>query len=179
MNHAPLAQWFAHEVQPHEPALRAYLRVRFPALRDMDNLIQETFARIVKARDEGAIHSPKALLFTMARNTAIDLLRREKVVQFETIGETAGMEVVDDTLGTAENLSREQELILLEEAVKSLPARCREILVLKKIEGLSYAEIGARLGIKHNTISAQLTLGVLRCRRFLEERGVNSRRKDA
>ena len=66
---------------------------------------------------------------------------------------------------------REQDLQLLEQALQSLPARCQQILILKKIEGLSYAEIGERMGIKPNTISAQLTIGMLRCRRFLEERG--------
>jgi RNA polymerase sigma-70 factor (ECF subfamily) len=164
-----LTQWFMHEVQPHEPALRAYVKVRFPTLTDIDNLIQETFARILRARDAGPVRSPKAFLFATARNTAIDLLRREQIVQLDG---SASIDVLDETPGTIETLSREQELCLLEQAVESLPERCRQILILKKIEGLSYAEIGEQLGITSNTISAQLTIGVLRCRRFLEERGV-------
>jgi RNA polymerase sigma-70 factor (ECF subfamily) len=112
------------------------------------------------------------LLFTTARNTAIDLLRREQVVRIEGLANLEQLSVLDDKPGTVESVSRAQELRLLEEAVQSLPARCQQILILKKIEGLSYAEIGERLGITPNTISAQLTIGVLRCRRFLEERGV-------
>jgi RNA polymerase sigma factor (sigma-70 family) len=165
-------QWFMHEVQPHEAALRAYVRVRFPSLTDIDDLIQETFARILRARRAGQVRSPKALLFTTARNTAIDLLRREQVVRIEGLANFEQLSVLDDRPGTVETLNREQELRLLEEAVRSLPRRCQQILILKKIDGLSYAEIGAQLGIKANTISAQLTIGVLRCRRFLEERGV-------
>ena len=170
-NHA-LTQWFMHEVRPHEPALRAYVKVRFPSLTDIDDLIQETFARILRTHEAGGVRSPKALLFTTARNAALDLLRRRQVVQFESLANMAELSVLEDRPGTAETLSREQELQLLEEAVQSLPARCQQILILKKIDGLSYAEIGAKLGIKANTISAQLTIGVLRCRRFLEERGV-------
>lgn len=33
-------RWFANEVQPHEPALRAYLRNSFPVVRDVDDVVQ-------------------------------------------------------------------------------------------------------------------------------------------
>jgi len=166
-----MAEWFMLEVQPHEAALRAYVRVRFPSIVDIDDLIQESFARILRAHTGTRVRSPKALLFTVARNTAIDLLRRNRVIRIEGLANLDDLPVYDGGRGAAEALSHEQELLLLEEAMKSLPARCRQILVLKKIHGLSYAEIGEKLGIKANTISAQLTIGVLRCRRFLEERG--------
>ncbi|HRE07776.1 MAG TPA: RNA polymerase sigma factor [Opitutaceae bacterium] len=172
-----MAQWFVREVQPHEAALRAYLRVRFPSIKDIDDLIQETFARILRTRTGVPVRSPKALLFTVARNTAIDQLRREQIVRIDGLADLEQLPVYDHAPGAAEALSHEQELRLLEEAVESLPARCQQILILKKIHGLSYAEIGERLGIKSNTISAQLTIGVLRCRRFLEERGVWKGRK--
>ncbi|MBL9206107.1 MAG: RNA polymerase sigma factor [Opitutaceae bacterium] len=167
-----MAQWFVREVQPHEAALRAYVRVRFPSITDIDDLIQETFARILKSRTGAPVRSPKALLFTVARNTAIDLLRREQIVRIDGLANLEHLPVYDHGPAAGEALSHEQELRLLEEAVESLPARCQQILILKKIHGLSYAEIGERLGITSNTISAQLTIGVLRCRRFLEERGV-------
>lgn len=167
-----LTHWFTHEVRPHEAALRAYVRVRFPTLTDIDDLIQETFARILRVRSAGPVRSAKALLFTTARNAALDLLRRRQTVQFESLANLADSSVLIDGPGTVEALSREQELELLDQAVQSLPTRCQQILVMKKIDGLSYAEIGEKLGIKPNTISAQLTIGVLRCRRFLEERGV-------
>lgn len=167
-----MTQWFMREVRPHEAALRAYVKVRFPSLTDIDDLIQETFARILRAHDAGEVRSPKALLFTTARNTALDLLRREQVVRFESVANIEQLPVAEHRPGTVESLSREQELHLLDQAVQSLPTRCQQILIMKKIEGLSYAEIGDRLGIKPNTISAQLTIGVLRCRRFLQERGV-------
>jgi RNA polymerase sigma-70 factor (ECF subfamily) len=167
-----LSQWFMAEVWPHEAALRAYIRVRFPSLTDIDNIIQETFARVLRAHGSGGVRSPKALLFSTARNAALDQLRHERVIPIESIANIEALSVFEDRSDAVETLSREQELQLLEQAVRSLPGRCQEILILKKIEGLSYAEIGMKLGISPNTISAQLTLGVLRCRRFLAERGV-------
>lgn len=167
-----LTQWFLHEVRPHEAALRAYVRVRFPTLTDIDDLVQETFARILRAQQAGRVRSPKSLLFTTARNTALDQLRRERVARIDRGADIDCIAVPEDGLGTAESLNRDQELRLLEEAVHALPARCQQILVMKKIEGRSYAEIGEKLGIKPNTISAQLSIGVLRCRDYLEAHGV-------
>ena len=57
-----LARWFAEEVQPHEPALRAYLRARFPAVGDHDDLVQETYARLLRAREQGRLTYAKAFL---------------------------------------------------------------------------------------------------------------------
>lgn len=169
--HPSLTQWFMDEVWPHEAALRAYVKVRFPSLTDIDNLVQETFARILRAQNSGHVRSPKALLFTTARNAALDQLRHQHIIQFDSLANIDELPVVDERPRAGADLTREQELQLLEQAVQSLPARCQQILILKKIDGLSYAEIGEKLGITRNTISAQLTIGVLRCRCFLEEHG--------
>lgn len=169
--HPSTTQWFMDEVWPHERALRAYVKVRFPSLTDVDNLMQETFARILRARNSGHVRSPKALLFTTARNAALDQLRHQHVLRIDSLANIEELPVVEERPGPAETLSHERKLLLLDQAVQSLPARCRQILVLKKLDGLSYAEIGEKLGITRNTISAQLTIGVLRCRRFLEEHG--------
>ena len=44
------ARWFSENVQPHDAALRAWLRARFPALGDSDDLVQETYARVLQLR---------------------------------------------------------------------------------------------------------------------------------
>ena len=44
------ARWFSAHVQPYEPALRAYLQKRFPALPDHDDLVQETYIRALPER---------------------------------------------------------------------------------------------------------------------------------
>ena len=152
--------------------MRAYLKARFPSLHDIDNLVQEAFARILRTRESAGVRSPKALLFTTARNAAYDLLRREQAIPMESVASLEELALLESKPGAAESLSLEQELRLLEEALETLPKRCQQIFILKKIDGLSYAEIGERLGIKANTISAQLTIGMLRCRQFFEARGL-------
>lgn len=150
--------------------LRAWLRSRFAALRDVDDLVQETYLRLFRAHSAGKIRHPKTYLFTTARNAALDRLRREKVVAFEPIAET-DLPFVSDTAPDARADATDAELALLTEAIRALPERCREVLVLRKHHGLSHEEIAARLGISKNTVNAQITLGMMRCRQFFRDRG--------
>jgi RNA polymerase sigma factor (sigma-70 family) len=166
------ARWFTEQVQPHEPELRAFLSRRFPTVQDIDDLVQESYARLMRARRHGSIVEPRAYLFTTARNAALDLFRRKPTLSVEDLAETGRLAVVDESPDAAETASHAQEIALLTEAIAALPPRCREVLVLRKLQGVSYREIGARLAISENTVNAQLAIGVVRCRQYLEARGV-------
>lgn len=166
------ARWFAEEVQPHEPALRSWLRARFPALSDIDDLVQDTYARLFRARKTRPIEEARPYLFATARNAANTLCRRGKVVSFEALAETNALGVAEEARDPAESVAHKQELAMLAEAISVLPTRCRQILTLRKLHGLSHREIAARLGIAENTVNAQAALGVLRCREYLESRGL-------
>jgi RNA polymerase sigma factor (sigma-70 family) len=171
------AEWFAQEIQPLEASLRIYLRGRFPTLRDTDDLVQETFSRILRARAKGAVTSPKSMLFTIARNLAFDHFRHDAVVTIEALPDLSRLPVLDDRPGAAESLSREQEIELLREAVASLPTRCRRIVTLRKLYGLSYDEIGKKLGISINTVNSQVSTAIERCRAYLMSKGVTGERE--
>ena len=166
------ASWFASEVQPHETALRAYLRAQFSSLTDPDDVVQETYARLLRARERGPIESPRGLLFATARNAARDLLRRRAVAQTFPITETDELHVFDDAPDVSETVSRRQETDLLGAAIAELPPRCREILVLRKFENLSHREIAQRLGIAEHTVEAQLTKALHRCEDFFARHGL-------
>lgn len=169
---AEAARWFKDEIRPHERELRAYLRGRFPSLIDVDDLVQETYARMLRARDDGRASLSRAYLFVVARNVALDQIRRKRTVSVEPLGEIERLSVVEEGPDAAEVLSHEQELQLLADAMQALPPRCREVLTLRRIEGLSHREISARLGIAEGTVNAQLAIGLMRCRAYLCAHGV-------
>mgnify|MGYP001627551503 CR=1 FL=1 len=151
--------------------LRAWLRLRFTRLADIDDLVQETYLRLFRARSAGKISHPKTYLFATARNAALDRLRREKVVAFEALPDVA--ESTPAEIPAATDVAvQDEELALVAEAIRSLPERCREVLVLRKHHGLSHDEIAQRLGIAKNTVNAQITLGMMRVRQFLADRGL-------
>lgn len=169
------ARWFAEEVQPHEAELRAYLRPRFAAHLDVDDLVQETYARLLQARAESHIRSLKAYLFTTARHVAFDHFRRRKIVSIENVAEIDDLPVLEERPDVAEHVAHTQELHYLAEALQSLPERCRRVVTLRKIYGLSHREIAAQLGISENTVNAQIATGVLRLRDFFKARGMQRR----
>jgi RNA polymerase sigma-70 factor (ECF subfamily) len=157
-------RWFNDHVLPHEPMLRAWLRSRFPRGVELDDLVQEAFTRVLRARANGAaMHSPKAFLFATARNLALDVLRHRQVSGQDTLVPFESLDVLDGSDGIPETVDRHEKLERLTLAIQSLPERCREVMTLRKVYGLSQKDIAARLGISECTVSAQLTIGVRKC----------------
>lgn len=166
------ARWFSEQIQPHESALRAYLLKRFPALPDHDDLLQETYMRALRAHEGGRLACPRAFLFTTARNAAIDLFRRRRVVAHETFTETAELSLLERAPAVQELMEREQRLETLLEAMLALPERCRQVMMLRHLDGLSYKEIGERLEISPETVKVHMVRGLKDCTRFFEKRGL-------
>lgn len=169
------AGWFREHVQPHEPALRAYLHGLVRPV-DVDDLVQETYYRILRAwASAESISSPRGLLFAIARNAARDLVRRRRVADPVPMTETEAARVFSAGPDVSEAVSRQQETELLAAAIAALPPRCREILVLRKFENLSHREIAQRLGIAAHTVEAQLTKALHRCEAFFARHGLPPR----
>lgn len=167
------ARWFAEEVQPHEPALRAVLRRMVASLSDVDDLVQECYLRVMRAKTRVPIRSCKSFLFTTARNAAHDLRRRRAVSDPIPFMETdASSVLVDEREGVVDSVCRRQELALLAEAIKTLPERCRQVFLLRKIQELPQKEIARRLGITESTVETLVARGVARCAEFLRRRGL-------
>jgi RNA polymerase sigma-70 factor (ECF subfamily) len=170
------SRWFAEEVLPHEQPLRSYLRQSLPTLADVDDLVQDCFARIMRARNTGAVRAPKPLLFAIARNAVRDFIQRKGRAELIPITETNECAVLAGESDVVEWVCRKQELALLTEAIHALPERCREVLLLRKIRGLSQKEIAELLGIAEHTVEALAAKGTRRCAEFLRARGVGMSR---
>lgn len=164
-------RWFAEEVQPHEPALRGYLRHKFPSL-DTDDLLQESYLRIFQTHAAGRVASAKSYVFSVARNTARRLFQRRRKLYSETpVNELPDWRVIEGGPDAADITNTAQRLELVADAVDSLPARCREIFTLAIVDGLTSREIAHRLGLSENTVRVQLARGVRKCADFLREKG--------
>jgi RNA polymerase sigma factor (sigma-70 family) len=98
------------EVRPHEPALRAYLHHSFPTLHDLDDLVQETYARLLRAKGAGKVGHARSYFFATARNAALDLFRRGRVVSIAGIADIERLGVLEDRPNAAEAVNHDQEL---------------------------------------------------------------------
>ena len=164
-------RWFAEEVQPHEAALRSWLRGRFPGLQDVDDVVQETYARLLRARETGSIACPRAFLFVTARNLALNQIRHQCHERPEGADEVAVASVPDDAVAIPDSVASAEDLRLLIQAIAALPDRCRQIVTLRKIYGLSQKEAAARLGISEHTVESQGSIGLHKCIAYFRRHG--------
>ncbi len=166
------ARWFAAELQPHGPALRAFLLGQFPRLPDVDDIVQESFVRVLNARETARVDSPKAFLYVVARNLALDATRRQSVVSFEPMTENAESFVSTSDPDVTAAVIQNEEFELLRQAIQSLPERCRQVFTLRMAYGLSQRDIAARLGISENTVERQMGKGYRRCTEYFAKHGL-------
>lgn len=166
------AQWFTEQIHPHEPSLRSYLRGSFPAVRDVDDVVQESYLRVWRAAQP--IQSARAFLFKVARHLALDLLRHDRRSPIDPVGDLGAMNIAEDKPAVTVNVSRNEKVQLLISAIDALPPKCREVVILRKLRFVPQREVATRLGISEKGVEIQLTRGLGRCRQYLQKRGVSS-----
>lgn len=127
------------------PLAGTLYRIAFYILEDKalaEDAVQEVFLKLWETRDRlNGILTPKAYCITMVKNICLDRVRRASRLEFPSQLPEQEAPPVQDAIDNKERLA------MVMEAVKSLPDRQREVLLLRTVEGLSYEEISARTGI--------------------------------
>ena len=171
------ARWFAEQVLPHEADLRGWLQARFPVLTDVDDVVQESYQRLLRVQATGPIANARAFLFVSARNVAFNQLRRLRRERRDPWAEDAIATTPAEDPRPPDAVARSEELQLLVEAIEQLPTRCREVMTLRKIDGLSQKEVAARLGIAEHTVEVHSRIGLQKCTEFFRLRGYGRGRR--
>src|SRR6185295_11275088 len=136
------------------------------------DVVQESYLRIWRSRATEPIRCARAFLFTIARNVALKCVGRQRRSPEIVVGDLAALGIVAEGHDAAEAAARNETFLLLIEALATLPPRCREITVLRKLQGVPQKEIAARCGIAEKTVEEQVARGVRRCEDYLRKRGV-------
>lgn len=129
-----------------------------------EDVVHDTFVKVWENRHQlNQQLSLKSYLFTICRNQAFNLLQKaatqsrlqEEIIYHYTavFGQEEDQEVL------------EQQAETLQNALQSLPPQRRQIFTMAKIEGASYEQIAAQLGISKGTISDH----IVKANRFLKE----------
>jgi len=160
MNASEVEAWFVREVLPLEAVLMRYLRHNWRNKGDIEDLRQEIYVRVCEAAFRQIPEMAKPFVFTTARNLLITRARAAHVIPIEIVGDLDTLGVAIDTPGPDRSAIAREELRRLQAALDRLPARAREAVVLKKIEGLSRREIAGRMGISEATVSEHLASGM-------------------
>lgn len=154
-----------HALREYESPLIGYAMT---ILRDLDrarDVVQDTFIRLYKQDVEKVKGGLKTWLFTVCRNRALDVLRKEKrmvSVDDEILGQEASKDASPDE--TADNNERIEQLM---EVLEMLSDNQKEVIMLKFQQGMSYQEISEKTGLTTGNVGFLLHNGLKRLREMM------------
>ena len=136
---------------------------------DAEDITQETFIRVFRSLDNYRPGSFEGWLHRITTNVFLDLVRRRQRIRMEALPEEtdriAGREPSPEQAFSDANLDPD-----LQAALDDLLPEFRAAVVLCDVEGLTYEEIGATLGVKLGTVRSRIHRGRLALRSGLERR---------
>lgn len=151
--------------------------------KEVEDIIQETYVRACQANDQEQIRQPKAYLYKVARNLALDYVNKAETrlaVSQEDLAD--GVEVSGSLLRdtTMKSVVSDADFATFCEAVRRLPKQQRRAFVLKKVYGYKQKEIAQIMQLSEKTVERHIALGMERCMEYLEVRGlsVNENRRN-
>lgn len=157
-------------VAAHAAGVQRYLRALTGDAEVARDLVQETFLKL----DAHAETASSALVFTVARSCALDHLRRRRVRgRHERPVTERDVDAATATAGSRPDRVLENGQLDhdLRAALAALPEDQRSAFHLSEIEGLTYAEIAAILGVSPGTIASRKHHAVRKLREHLERLG--------
>lgn len=166
-------RWFVDEVLPHEAILMSVIRRAGRNREEASDLRQEVYARVYESARAGRPDSALAFVLTTARNLLIDRARRAQVVSIEAIADLDDLPLHCDELTPERHASGRQDVQSLVTVIGQLPPRCREVIALRKLHGLSQREVASTLGIAEDTVEKQISKGMRLLADLLLSRGID------
>lgn len=145
----------------HHGWLNGWLRKRLGNAFDAADLAQDTFVRVIKARNALEIREPRPYLSMIAKGLLVDLFRRRSLEQ-------AYLEALA-AMPEAEQPSLEEQAILLQALMEidrllhGLGTKVRQVFILSQFDGLTYPQIAERLDISVRTVNNHMAKAMEHC----------------
>lgn len=153
----------------HNRMLVGYLTSRLRSAQEAKEVAQEAYVRLLQLQNPGTAGLLRAYLFKTATHLAIDRLRRRAVRQaaekrelFEQLTAAAGGDDLAERLASQE--LAEQLLGFIEE----LPAKCREVFDMHRLQGIAQREVAEHLGLSERMVRRYVTYVMVYCRLRLD-----------
>lgn len=160
------------QIFSYRAALQKYLRKFVGTSDDVDDLVQEAYVRVCALPSSQVVESPRALLFRIAHNLAVDRARQRVSHATDDVADFELLNVFSQEAEPDEQADLRRRFESFCAVVDSLPPLCRRVFVLRKVYQLSHAEIAEVLGLSHSTIEKHVAKGLLRCRDRLRSLGL-------
>lgn len=153
-------RWLARNVLPHEALIRAKLKTISVYDLDVEDVIQEMYARLLSLPSLEAIHYPRQYAIQTAKAIVVDHVRHTRVISITSSESLETLDVPMPESNTEERLEFQGEIQEVANALAQLPPTCRETIILRRMEGLSQKEVAQRLKISEKTVEKHMANGV-------------------
>jgi len=137
---------------------------------DAEDLTQEVFVRVFRSLSSYTPGTFEGWLHRITTNLFLDMARRRQRIRFEGLGEETAARLGDGGPSPAQAFDDRHLDTDIQAALKALAPEYRAAVILCDIEGLSYEEIAAALGIKLGTVRSRIHRGRAQLRAALEHR---------
>jgi RNA polymerase sigma-70 factor, ECF subfamily len=155
---------FGRLLEAQIPRLRRYARALTRDLARADDLVQNCLTRAVAKQHLWQYGTDlRAWLFTILHNQHVNDIRRSV-----REGASVAVEEMEPVLTVQSNAIASLQLRDLEIAIGKLPQEQREVILLVGLEGMSYAEVAAILGVPVGTVRSRLSRGRDQLRRLMD-----------
>jgi RNA polymerase sigma factor (sigma-70 family) len=152
--------WFHEEVLPLGPLVEKLVARYWRDASEIEDLRQEVFIRMYQMGRRKRPEPTRPYVILTARNLVIDKLRHKRLIDIEAVSDLESLAIADYRPTPEQHVIAQQELDRVRKALSALPLRCREIVVMRKILGVSQREIAERMGIKEQTVETQVVRGM-------------------
>lgn len=115
-------------------------------------MVQDLFARLLRRGDVLTLENPDSYVFQAAANLSRDRTRRDVARSTDRHDDVTDLELANEAPGPEQTLASRQQLGQVLAALDALPPRTRSVVMLRRFEDLSYAQIAARLGISVSAV---------------------------
>ena len=145
----------------HHHWLTGWLRRKLGCPENAADLAQDTFIRVLSARDTPTLIEPRAFLTTVAKRVLCNFYRRQDL---ERAYLDALAQMPEQVAPSEEDRAIIlQTLLELDQLLDGLPRLVKRAFLLAQLDGLTYAQISAELGISIATVKRHLTKAAMRC----------------
>lgn len=154
----------------HEASIRRIIGRYRSRPEDIEDLAQDTFLKSFAAELKQDIVNPKAFLFRLAKNVAINDAYLKVNSATDSIEAIDCEDVLKDNKqpGIEQEQSDKQELHALSLALAELPDELREALTMRKIDGLKFKQIATRLNVSVSTAEKRVAKALIQCNKLLK-----------
>lgn len=155
-------------VQEHYADLLRFLARRLGDSDRAADIAHDTVLRLAAGDAAADVQDRRAYLFRVAGNLAIDTLRQNARRAAVVVSDDA-VEAVPDPAPLPETALLARERVRrLGAALDALPAKPRQALLLSRMEGLTHAQIAARLGVSESMVAKYIAQALRHCRDRLD-----------